>query len=219
MRRQMTPDSTAEIASLAAAIAGRSRRRPLGPQDGRVQAAVCVPLQFGSRGLEVWAIKRTAGMRHHAREIAFPGGQPDAGDRDLTETALRELEEELGIGRDDVQLLGALPPCPTATSHFTLNPFVALIAQHAVVTPQAGEVETLIRMPVDDFFAGQVPYRAVALGAGRRSPIFGFEVGSMYGASAHVMEDLLAACAAVRGLELPEPELTGTIPWLSGGPP
>jgi 8-oxo-dGTP pyrophosphatase MutT (NUDIX family) len=210
----MTPDSTADIASLAAAIARHTPRRwPLGPQDGRVQAAVCVPLQYGVRGLEVWAIKRTAGMRHHAREIAFPGGQPDAGDRDLTETALRELEEELGIVRDEVRVLGALPPCPTATSHFTLNPFVTLIAQRAVAMPHAGEVETLIRMPLDDFFAGRVPYRAVELGAGRRSPIFGFEVGSMYGASAHVMEDLLAVYGAVRGLELPEPELTATIPW------
>jgi len=182
--------------------------------EGRIEAAVCVPLHFGRRGLEIWAIKRTDGMRHHAREIAFPGGKPDAGDRDLADTALREMEEELGIERNEVRVLGALAPVPTATSRFTLNPFVALVSDGAIARPHAGEVAVLIRMVVGDFFDGRVPFRAVDLGAGRRSPIFDFDVGSMYGASAHIMEETLRACADAHGLQLPEPMLTDEIPWL-----
>src|SRR5438132_11828726 len=101
----MTPGSTAEIEALAAAVAARPARSPLGSQEGRIQAAVCVPLQAGPDGPEVWAIKRADGMRHHAREIAFPGGQRDDGDRDLRDTALRELEEELGIAPAQVRVL------------------------------------------------------------------------------------------------------------------
>lgn len=203
-----------QIEALTAAIAARPPRTFPWSMEGRIQAAVCVPLHFGQRGLEIWAIKRTDGMRHHAREIAFPGGKPDADDHDLADTALREMEEELGIGRDELRVLGALAPVPTATSRFTLNPVVALVSDHAVAHPHAGEVAVLIRMVVGDFFAGRVPFRAVDLGAGRRSPIFDFDVGSMYGASAHVMQETLRACAEVYGLQLPEPMLTDEIPWL-----
>lgn len=208
----MTPGS--QIEALTAAIAARPPRMSPWPMEGRIEAAVCVPLHFGPRGLEIWAIKRTDGMRHHAREIAFPGGKPEPGDHDLADTALREMEEELGIRRAEARVLGALAPVPTATSRFTLNPFVALVSDKAVAHPHAGEVAVLIRMVVGDFFAGHVPFRAVDLGAGRRSPIFDFEVGSMYGASAHVMEETLRACADADGLQLPEPALTDEIPWL-----
>jgi len=210
----VTLDSTAEIDALAAAVAARPRRPGFDPEPGRIQAAVSVPLRSGERGLETWAIKRADGMRHHAREIAFPGGKRDEGDLDLRDTALRELEEELGIERGRTRVLAAMHPVPTATSRFTLNPFVVLIASDAVARPEAAEVAALIRMPLEDFFAGRVPYRAVELGPGRRSPIFEFAVGSMYGASAHVLDELLRAYAEARGLAFPEPALTDRIPWL-----
>lgn len=173
-----------------------------------------MPLSAGLRGLEIWAIKRTGDMRHHAREIAFPGGKWDEGDADLRDTALRELEEELGIPRPLVRVLTAMGRFPTATSRFTLNPFVVLVANGVVPVPHTGEVAELIRMPVSDFFGGRVPYRAVRLGAGRLSPIFAFGAGSMYGASAHVLDEVLRAYAGVHGLAFPEPELTDRIPWL-----
>ena len=204
---------TPELDALEAAIAGWPARRSRWSLEGRIPAAVCVPLHEGPRGLEVWAIKRVDAMRHHAREIAFPGGKPDPDDRDLADTALREMEEELGIDRSQLRVLGALAPVPTATSRFTLNPFVVHVGADAVATPHAGEVAALIRMPLGDFFAGRVPYRAVELGAGWRSPIFDFEVGSMYGASAHVLEELLLLYASVERLPFPKPELTEEIPW------
>ena len=210
----MTPDSIAELEALAAAAAARRSWAALGSQAGRIQAAVCVPLHEGGDGVEVWAIKRADGMRHHAREIAFPGGQRDEEDADLEATALRELEEELGVPRARVRVLGAMGRVPTATSRFTLNPFVVLVAEDTVPRPHPGEVAALIRTPLAAFLTGGVPYRAVELASGRRSPIFEFAVGSMYGASAHVLDELLRAYAELRGLAFPEPELTDRIPWL-----
>jgi 8-oxo-dGTP pyrophosphatase MutT (NUDIX family) len=205
--------STADLDRLRAAIAARPPRISRISLEGRIQAAVCVPLHEGPRGLEVWAIKRVDTLRHHAREIAFPGGKPDPVDRDLADTALRETEEELGISREYLRLIGPLAAVPTATSRFTLNPFVVLVDTYAQARPDAGEVAALIRMPLADFFAGVVPYRAIELGTGWRSPIFDFEVGSMYGASAHVLEELLLVYASISGLSLPEPALTDEIPW------
>ena len=210
----MRPDSTTEIDALSAAIAARPAQPEVVRPEGRIQAAVAVPLHLGAAGLEVWTIKRADGMRHHSGEIAFPGGKRDEGDADLLDTALRELEEELGIPRGQVRVLCAMLPVPTATSRFTLNPFVVMVAGGAVALPHAGEVAALIRTPLADFFGGGVPYRAVELMPGRRSPIFDFAIGAMYGASAQVLDEVLRAYADVNGLTFPEPALTDRIPWL-----
>jgi 8-oxo-dGTP pyrophosphatase MutT (NUDIX family) len=209
----LRPGSASELAALQAAIATRSPRPSRISLSGRIAAAVCVPLYEGPRGLEVWAIKRMEALRHHARELAFPGGKVDPADSGLLDTALRETEEELGIPREGLRVLGPLEPVPTATSRFTLNPFVVQVAEGVEVRPAPGEVAALIRMSLADFFAGRVPYRAVELGSGWRSPIFDFEVGSMYGASAHVLEELLVLYAAVVERPFPEPALTKEIPW------
>jgi 8-oxo-dGTP pyrophosphatase MutT (NUDIX family) len=94
---------------------------------GRLPAAVCVPLQESDRGPQGWAIKRAAGLRHHSRELAFPGGKPEPEDGSLLETALRETEEELGFGRRQLVVLGELAAVPTATSRFALRPFICLV--------------------------------------------------------------------------------------------
>jgi 8-oxo-dGTP pyrophosphatase MutT (NUDIX family) len=209
----LRPDSATDLAALEAAIAGRPAVPSRFALEGRIPAAVCVPLHDGPRGLEVWAIKRVDALRHHARELAFPGGKPDPGDRDLADTALRETEEELGIPRARLRIIGTLSAVPTATSRFTLNPFLVQVDQGEEPRPDAGEVAALIRMPLVDFFSGRVPFRAIDLGPGWRSPIFDFEVGSMYGASAHVLEELLLAYASVKEISFPEPKLSTEIPW------
>ncbi|MDQ6692095.1 MAG: CoA pyrophosphatase, partial [Candidatus Dormibacteraeota bacterium] len=110
-------------ADLEAALALHPGRPWRGGRD-RIEAAVCVPVLDGGDGLAVWCIKRPDGLRHHSREIAFPGGKPEPGDAGLVGTALRETEEELGVNRSRLRVIGTLTPVPTATSRFTLNPVV-----------------------------------------------------------------------------------------------
>lgn len=197
---------------LQAALTRLELQRSRPPAPGRVPAGVCVPLQPAARGLQVLMIKRPASMRDHAREVGFPGGKPEPGDRGLLDTALRETQEELGLERAHLHPLGPLSPVPTATSRYLLHPFVVAVAEPARPRPHPGEVAALIEMPVEDFFAGRVPYRAVDFGAWR-SPIFDFDAGSMYGASAHVLEELLTVLAGVEARAMPEPEMTAEIPW------
>ena len=181
--------------------------------EGKVPGAVCVPLRQAEGETWLWAIKRPVGSRHHSGEIAFPGGKPDPEDPSLLDTALRELEEELGIPRSRVRLLGRLAPVPTATSHFYLHPFVVEVEPGAEARPSAGEVAALISFPLGDFYAGRLPYSAIDLGA-YTSPIFGFPEGQMYGATAHILEELLELYAEVAGLAMPRPEKATRIPWV-----
>lgn len=182
--------------------------------EGRAESAVAVPLQPAGDDLLIWLTKRPAGMRHHAREIAFPGGKRDPEDRTLVETALRELEEEVGVPARAVRVLGALAPVPTKTSLFVLSPFVVALRPDQGAHPSPDEVAMLVRLSLDAVLEARVPFRAIEIGD-RRSPIFdlGGRAGSVYGATAHVLEDILRRCAGLTHRTLPEPSLTKEIPW------
>jgi 8-oxo-dGTP pyrophosphatase MutT (NUDIX family) len=203
----------ASVADLEAALKGwnRSPHRYGGGAD-RIQAAVCLPVRDTPEGVIVWCIRRPDGLRHHSREMAFPGGKRDPGDPDLEATALRETEEELGIQRRDLRVIGALAAVPTATSLFTLNPVVAEVSAGVEPKPSPAEVAELVTFRLEDLFLGELPYSAVDLGR-YTSPIFEFPAGAMYGATAHVLRELFELYASVSELEMPVPRLTTTVPW------
>ncbi|HVD00159.1 MAG TPA: CoA pyrophosphatase [Candidatus Dormibacteraeota bacterium] len=201
------------VADLEEALRGwesRAHRDGSGPE--RIQAAVCLPLRDTDDGVAGWCIRRPDRMRHHSREMAFPGGKREAGDVDLDATALRETEEELGIPRARLRIVGRLAAVPTATSLFTLNPVVAEVLPGPPPAPAAGEVDELVSFLLADLFEGRLRYQAVDLGR-YLSPIFHFEAGAMYGATAHVLLELYTLYARVSGLELPTPERTNRVPW------
>lgn len=200
------------IEELALAVAARPRT-PRWDIGDRVPAAVCVPVVDLPSGLEVWIIRRPDGMRHHARELAFPGGKREPDDANLFETALRETEEELGVPRAVATLLGALAPVPPATSRFVIHPFVVAIDRAAVPLPDAREVAELLRVPLAGFFDGRFGYSQIDMRL-YTSPIFSFPAGRMYGASAHILHELLEAYSELTGEKLPEPAEATEVPWM-----
>jgi 8-oxo-dGTP pyrophosphatase MutT (NUDIX family) len=206
MKRASVPDLEAALRGW-----GRSAHRD-GSGAERIQAAVCLPLRDTDDGVAVWFIRRPDGLRHHSREMAFPGGKRDPDDPDLDATALRETEEEIGVPRSRLRVLGRLAAVPTATSLFTLNPVVAEVLPGADPDPAPDEVAELVSLPLEDFFEGRFRYQAVDLGR-YLSPIFHFPAGAMYGATAHVLLELFELYASVAGRELPRPELTTDVPW------
>ena len=77
-------------------------------------------------------------LRRHAGEISFPGGRRDSPDEDLSTTALREAEEEIGLDPGEVELVGALPPIGTFVTGYKVHPFVGLIAEDLALRAQPG---------------------------------------------------------------------------------
>jgi len=103
--------------------------------DGRVlprvsaDAGVLVPLilrPVEQGGVHVLLTRRTDGLRHHAGQIAFPGGRREASDRDVIATALREAQEEVGLHSEHVDVIGCLPVYTTITA-FTVTPVVGFV--------------------------------------------------------------------------------------------
>ena len=72
-----------------------------------------VPLYVQDGRLHAVFTKRRDDLRRHPGEISFPGGRQDDDESDLRLTALREAEEEIGLPREAVELVGALQPTPT----------------------------------------------------------------------------------------------------------
>src|SRR4051812_12203024 len=130
----MKQPSVADLEAALRTWARPAHRDGSGPE--RIQAAVCLPLRDTAEGVAGWCIRRPDRMRHHSREMAFPGGKSDHGDADLTATALRETEEELGVPRSALRVIGRLAAVPTATSLFTLNPVVAEVAPGVEPSPE-----------------------------------------------------------------------------------
>ena len=97
-------------------------------------------LEVGPRLL---LIERAGGLRTHAGQLAFPGGKPEPGDRDLLETALREAEEEVALPRAQVEVLGRLSPVPVPTG-FLIVPFVGLVRGPWQPRSQDSEVKAVL---------------------------------------------------------------------------
>lgn len=191
----------------------RHRRAPRWPVSGRIPAAICVPLVDSATDIETWIILRPPFLRNHAGEFCFPGGRAEASDADLSATAVREAAEELGVSSVGFRLLGSLTPIPVATSDFVIYPFVAAAAPTEQPRPSTSEVAELITAPLAAFLDGRFEYEAVDM-KDYVSPVFRFERGCMYGASAHILLELLELYAQVTGKAIPAPRMLDVPPWV-----
>jgi 8-oxo-dGTP pyrophosphatase MutT (NUDIX family) len=113
-------------------------------------AAVLVPLINRPGGVTVMLTQRTAHLTDHAGQISFPGGRVDQGDLDRVHTALREAEEETGLGRDAVEVIGTLPEYDIQTG-FRVTPVVGWIEPPVEYDPDPFEVAEVFEVPLTHF--------------------------------------------------------------------
>lgn len=111
-------------------------------------AAVLVPVVGYQDGERVILTKRTAHLSNHAGQISFPGGRIDPDDPDVIATALRETEEEIGLDRSHVSVLGALDAYVTGTG-FVVVPVVGLVRPGFTLKPQQHEVAEIFEVPFE----------------------------------------------------------------------
>jgi 8-oxo-dGTP pyrophosphatase MutT (NUDIX family) len=113
-------------------------------------AAVLVPLINRPEEVTVMLTQRTAHLNDHAGQISFPGGRVDDTDPDRVYTALREAEEETGLPRDAVQVIGTLPDYDIATG-FRVTPVVGWIEPPVAYAPDPFEVAEVFEVPLTHF--------------------------------------------------------------------
>lgn len=111
-------------------------------------AAVLFPIVLRDGGKTVLLTQRTAHLRDHAGQISFPGGRVEDEDLSPVHTALRETEEEIGLARQHVQILGFLPEYRTGTG-FRVTPVVGLVQPPFDLTLDPFEVAEAFEVPLD----------------------------------------------------------------------
>ncbi|WP_164661470.1 CoA pyrophosphatase [Tropicibacter sp. Alg240-R139] len=119
------------------------------PQGRKLRpAGVLVPVSLAHTEPRIILTKRSSALKHHPGQIAFPGGKQDEGDADVTATAVREAQEEIGLPRALPRILGHLPSHETVTS-FTVTPVIAILDDSFDVIAEPGEVDEVFSVPFD----------------------------------------------------------------------
>jgi 8-oxo-dGTP pyrophosphatase MutT (NUDIX family) len=112
----------------------------------RSAGVLCALQEVGGR-VDVILTKRSARLKHHPGQIAFPGGKEEPEDGSPVDAALREAEEEIGLPRGLVEVLGTLPPHETVTG-FVVTPVIGRITGTFAEMAEMGEVEEIFRVPL-----------------------------------------------------------------------
>ena len=178
-------------------------------------AAVVVPLRLDPEPVAIFVL-RGSQLRDHGGEVGFPGGKPDPGDADLAATALRELEEEVGVPASEVELLGELMPMPVITGRYVIHPFVGALRPGAAPRVASPEIARVLTLPLLPILRGEQPIAAVQgewSGATIFAPHFALEGCVLYGASAYIFYELITRLAAKLGCTLPPPRIEQVAPW------
>ena len=158
-----------------------------------VSASVLVPLVARADELRLLLTQRTAHLNDHAGQISFPGGRVDPEDEDAIATALRETEEEIGLHRRHVEVIGKLPEYVTGTG-FRVTPVVALVHPPFELSADEFEVAEIFEVPMSFLMDGANHQRRSAVfpsRPGRRS-FYAMPYGDyfIWGATAAMLRNL-----------------------------
>ena len=109
-------------------------------------ASVLVPVVERPEGHTLLLTRRTERLQDHAGQVSFPGGGREASDADPVATALRETEEEVGLGRRHVEVVGYLPGYLTVSA-YAVTPVVGLVTPDFRLSPDPLEVAEIFEVP------------------------------------------------------------------------
>jgi 8-oxo-dGTP pyrophosphatase MutT (NUDIX family) len=170
---------------LRARLASRSAR--LAPEGAGTASAVLAAMCERDGEVCLWLMRRTIDHGKHSGQVALPGGKRDPSDGAMLDTALREAEEEIGLARASVDVLGRLDDLVTGTG-FSISPFVAWVSGPFEPRPSPAEVARVFAAPLRAFFR---PPRG-------EHPFYGYDVDGelVWGATGRIVFDLVRTLLA-----------------------
>ena len=172
-------------------------RTPKQIQDGNsnsLHAAVLIPLFNENCEHKILFTKRSTQVKTHKGQISFPVGVVEETDQSLQETALREAHEEIGLLKEDVEILGQADDTNTVVSNFVVRPFVGVIPYPYDFTISSEEVDRIIEVPLKVFFENDPQYRqnsAEFEGVIYPGSAFQYKGDVIWGATARILENLM----------------------------
>ncbi len=160
-------------------------------------AAVLVPIYLGDNGeLRILLTRRSGRMNSHSGEVAFPGGRLDEGES-AVDAALREAEEEVGLDREAVRIIGSLEPLTTVVSSSRITPFVGFVdnmsALRSSLRPSPKEVDRIFDVSLEELIHPDCYHEEIWDFADGTFPVWFFEVedDTIWGATSRMIRRLL----------------------------
>lgn len=154
-------------------------------------SSVLILLYPGEKGeLKTVFIQRPINKSVHSGQIAFPGGKFDETDMDLSATALRETNEEIGVNPFDIEVIGTLSELYIPASNFLVHPFVGKLEFTPEFIPNPEEVKSILPATIEEILAfetGHMPFKTAY--GNLIAPYFKFQEHAMWGATAMIVSE------------------------------
>jgi len=176
-----------------------SRKRRVIEHPPFSHAAVLVPLFKKGDGCHLLFTKRSDQVKHHKGEISFPGGVVDEEDLELISTALREADEEIGLRKSDVQILGILDDIVTVTE-FIVTPIVGLFPYPYPFKVSEVEIAELIEVPLSSLLREKSFSEKEMIRGGQKEIVYAYQYEKhiIWGATARILKQFLDLILSAR---------------------
>jgi 8-oxo-dGTP pyrophosphatase MutT (NUDIX family) len=158
-------------------------------------SAVMIIFFHENNRLKIVFIRRSEYVGIHSGQIAFPGGRYEETDVDFRFTALREVEEEIGIKADSIEILGQLSDLYVPPSNFLMKVFVGYVKEKPEYIVDKREVQEVLEFDVDDFRLVDVvkmkDFQAYNINRTIKAPYYDINGTIIWGATAMVLTEML----------------------------
>ena len=146
-------------------------------------SAVLIPIFFNQGQYHVLFTERSDEVNAHKGQVCFPGGTQEPSDSSLLQTALREINEEIGLETKDIEILGELDDTLTFVTHYVISPFVAFISTPSALKTNGREVKGTFSVPVS-FLMDEVNFK-------QDSQSYEYEGHIIWGATARILRQFI----------------------------
>jgi 8-oxo-dGTP pyrophosphatase MutT (NUDIX family) len=173
--------------------------KDIGIPENAKKSAVLLLFYPDEEGLHFPLIERTEYPGVHSRQIGLPGGSWEPGDPDYVATALRETEEEIGVNRHQIEVLGLLSSLYIPPSNFWVQPVIGYLPHKPVFFPDPAEVANIIPANLQELIQGKtVGESQVRHSSGLPITVPSYTVGGhvVWGATAMMMSELACLMGA-----------------------
>ena len=135
-------------------------------------------------------IERPINDSIHSGQIAFPGGKMDDTDANPAETAIRETEEEIGVPKSSIEVIGTLSQLFIPASNFLVIPHIGVIKQQPKFFPNPDEVRSLIPVTISSLLKLKQDIREFPTSYGLlQAPYFALKGHAVWGATAMMISE------------------------------
>ncbi len=169
-------------------------------EDAKLGSVMVLFYPIGDQ-IHVPFILRPTYQGAHSGQVSFPGGKFEPDDHDLMQTARRETQEEIGVDREHIKLIGTLSEMYIVVSNFKVLPVVGYVNHKPEFIPETKEVERVIESPLDHLLdEKRRKEKDIVVGDNYviRSPYFDIDGEVIWGATAMMLSELITLIEEIK---------------------